>query len=196
MGTESPNKKRKSEQDNHDSSFETDLPGTYDDEYDEVMPGFHEHNEDDVGLSLEDPELVEPELEEYHDMDEGSRLKSAPPKLPSSSVLHTAPRSTSSLHPISARKPLSTQGLAREPEVINSVPTETETHSCPVCGKTLQTDNTGLNTHIDFCLSRGAIREAQTGADNLNTKPSGGLQWGKEGADKSKIASGRKKKKV
>ncbi|KAL0577017.1 hypothetical protein V5O48_004951 [Marasmius crinis-equi] len=32
---------------------------------------------------------------------------------------------------------------------------------CPVCGKTLKVDNRGLNAHIDFCLSRTAIREAQ-----------------------------------
>ncbi|KAF8639506.1 hypothetical protein AX17_001411 [Amanita inopinata Kibby_2008] len=32
---------------------------------------------------------------------------------------------------------------------------------CPVCGKAIMTDNQGLNAHIDFCLSRNAIREAQ-----------------------------------
>ena len=33
---------------------------------------------------------------------------------------------------------------------------------CPVCSRTLVTDNRGLNEHIDFCLSRGAIREARS----------------------------------
>lgn len=32
---------------------------------------------------------------------------------------------------------------------------------CPICLKNLETDNQGLNAHIDFCLSRGAIWEAQ-----------------------------------
>jgi len=39
-----------------------------------------------------------------------------------------------------------------------------ETHDCPLCGKTLRTDNQGLNSHIDFCLSRGAICQAHAEA--------------------------------
>ena len=39
----------------------------------------------------------------------------------------------------------------------------TEQH-CPVCSRTWVTDNQGLNEHIDFCLSRDAIREARTSA--------------------------------
>lgn len=39
----------------------------------------------------------------------------------------------------------------------------TEQH-CPVCSRTLVTDNQGLNEHIDFCLSRDAIREARSSA--------------------------------
>jgi len=35
---------------------------------------------------------------------------------------------------------------------------------CPVCSRTLMTDNRGLNEHIDFCLSRDAIREARSSA--------------------------------
>ncbi|KIJ49550.1 hypothetical protein M422DRAFT_27916 [Sphaerobolus stellatus SS14] len=31
---------------------------------------------------------------------------------------------------------------------------------CPICSKTLNTDNAGLNEHIDFCLSKGAIMAA------------------------------------
>jgi DNA polymerase kappa len=37
----------------------------------------------------------------------------------------------------------------------------TEQH-CPVCSRTLVTDNQGLNEHIDFCLSRDAIRVARS----------------------------------
>ncbi|KAF9793195.1 hypothetical protein BJ322DRAFT_997410 [Thelephora terrestris] len=36
--------------------------------------------------------------------------------------------------------------------------------SCPVCSRTLMTDNRGLNEHIDFCLSRDAIRAARSSA--------------------------------
>ena len=38
---------------------------------------------------------------------------------------------------------------------------KTEQH-CPVCSRTLVTDNQGLNEHIDFCLSRDAIRMARS----------------------------------
>ena len=41
---------------------------------------------------------------------------------------------------------------------------KTEQH-CPVCSRTLVTDNQGLNEHIDFCLSRDAIREARSSAE-------------------------------
>ncbi|KIK09972.1 hypothetical protein K443DRAFT_306573 [Laccaria amethystina LaAM-08-1] len=54
-----------------------------------------------------------------------------------------------------------------------------ETHECPVCEKTLETDNKGLNSHIDFCLSRGAIWKAQAEARSpaLKHKPTS-WQWG------------------
>lgn len=32
---------------------------------------------------------------------------------------------------------------------------------CPLCRKRLETNNQGLNEHIDFCLSKQAIKEAQ-----------------------------------
>jgi hypothetical protein len=31
---------------------------------------------------------------------------------------------------------------------------------CPICNRALETDNAGLNAHVDFCLSRGAIFDA------------------------------------
>ncbi|KAG9316623.1 DNA/RNA polymerase [Chiua virens] len=52
---------------------------------------------------------------------------------------------------------------------------EPEHHSCPICNKQLNTDNQGLNSHIDFCLSKGAIMEAQVEASSpkkLGFKPS------------------------
>ena len=32
--------------------------------------------------------------------------------------------------------------------------------TCPICSKPFDTDNVGLNEHIDFCLSKGAILAA------------------------------------
>ncbi|KAF8513145.1 IMS-domain-containing protein [Hysterangium stoloniferum] len=44
--------------------------------------------------------------------------------------------------------------------------------SCPMCSKVLDTDNVGLNEHIDFCLSKSVIFAATTvrGADSSSTK--------------------------
>ncbi|KAI0949222.1 hypothetical protein AcW1_008900 [Taiwanofungus camphoratus] len=39
-----------------------------------------------------------------------------------------------------------------------------EAQTCPICEKLIETDNQGFNTHIDFCLSKKAIREAQASA--------------------------------
>ncbi|KAG8968396.1 hypothetical protein FRC03_007593 [Tulasnella sp. 419] len=35
-----------------------------------------------------------------------------------------------------------------------------EKQECPICSRVLETDNAGLNEHIDFCLSRGEIKRA------------------------------------
>lgn len=48
-----------------------------------------------------------------------------------------------------------------------SVPARDEAKAeqqCPLCSRTLMVDNQGLNEHIDFCLSREAIREATSSA--------------------------------
>lgn len=44
--------------------------------------------------------------------------------------------------------------------------TMAEHHTCPICSKQLKTDNQGLNAHIDFCLSKGAILDAQAEASS------------------------------
>lgn len=47
--------------------------------------------------------------------------------------------------------------------------------TCPLCSKTIETDNDGLNAHIDYCLSKDAIRDAQakaSGSTSRSLKPS------------------------
>jgi DNA polymerase kappa len=72
-----------------------------------------------------------------------------------------------------------------------SEPHEISQQICPVCSKTLETDNQGLNTHIDFCLSRGAIKEAHAEAasavksKNKTRPPDLGLVWSGGGKPKS-----------
>ncbi|KAJ6586882.1 IMS-domain-containing protein [Mycena vulgaris] len=50
------------------------------------------------------------------------------------------------------RKP---ESQARQPSV------EREMHTCPVCEKKVATENDAFNRHLDSCLSREAVREAQ-----------------------------------
>ncbi|KAI0085191.1 IMS-domain-containing protein [Irpex rosettiformis] len=68
---------------------------------------------------------------------------------------------------VSPTKPVSTTSNSSIPEVVSEVCTAN--HTCPICSKTLQTDNQGLNAHIDFCLSKGAILEAQAAASGGTT---------------------------
>lgn len=63
-----------------------------------------------------------------------------------------------------------------------------EQHICPICSKTLQTDNAGLNAHVDWCLSRSAILEASASAST-----SGPSDAAKSLAVQSKKATGAKK---
>ena len=44
---------------------------------------------------------------------------------------------------------------------------EQEDHTCPICSKTLRTDNAGLNAHVDYCLSRAAIFEASSSSRTM-----------------------------
>jgi DNA polymerase kappa len=47
-----------------------------------------------------------------------------------------------------------------------SIADPSERHTCPICGKQLATDNQGFNAHVDFCLSKDAILEAQAEASS------------------------------
>lgn len=64
-------------------------------------------------------------------------------------------------------KPLSAAPAAgrRKPSSTNQQRSVT-TLTCPVCSRELETDNAGLNEHIDFCLSRGAIMAASKEGDS------------------------------
>lgn len=55
----------------------------------------------------------------------------------------------SALKPVSKRRSSNQSSAAEETGL-----------QCPVCSRILSTDNSGLNEHIDFCLSKGAIMAA------------------------------------
>ena len=112
------------------------------------MPGFHEDEED---ASLDD---MQPDEDI---MLEGRSEAAAPQRRPP----HSAPAPTSAIasrapkpHSV-GQKPFSESG---------TLDRNTDASDCPICGKTLQTDNQGFNSHLDFCLSRGAIRQAHAEA--------------------------------
>jgi DNA polymerase kappa len=195
----SPNKKRKLEQEEVDHSHTiddtSDICRDHDqdhDEYEEAMPGFHEHDENDVEISLgdvdEDGEDVAQSLDKMlsRPRPPASAPARANPQQPFQQACATASTSATSVSRIIS-KPHSTSHTAGSSglpsglsitttkqisgkDLESTHPTKrtraAESHECPVCGKALQTDNHGLNTHIDFCLSRDAIREAQSEASS------------------------------
>ena len=119
---------------------------------DDSMPGFYEEEELDLDHLVHDDQTMEGSAE----MPPKPRSKprsgiNAPPARPGT-------RSKDIFHPSEA----SGSGLP-DPERVVAV---AEHHTCPICGKQLKTDNQGLNAHVDFCLSKGAILEAQAEASS------------------------------
>jgi DNA polymerase kappa len=104
-------------------------------------------------------------------VDLAPRASSAEPipsqEMATSSRLHIkrapATKSSTSNKPImsSSNKPM-TKGSGDGKKTSST----TEQHICPICSKTIQTDNAGLNAHIDWCLSRSAILEASAAASS------------------------------
>jgi DNA polymerase kappa len=83
---------------------------------------------------------------------------------PSGSHVTAKPRSTGyPTRPLEASSPHTRNAVPYSPRSKHSE-AETVTLECPICGKTMETDNQALNSHIDFCLSRGAIMTAQSKA--------------------------------
>ncbi|KAG8813404.1 hypothetical protein FRC17_001589 [Serendipita sp. 399] len=82
--------------------------------------------------------------------------------VPSSSSLEKAqPRKSETV-----AKPLQTKPSPSSREATLGFKVQQEQHVCPICSKTLQTDNAGFNAHIDWCLSRSAILEASATGDS------------------------------
>ncbi|KAF9529242.1 DNA/RNA polymerase [Crepidotus variabilis] len=124
-------------------------------EMEESMPGYHEHDESDFQM---DEREDEPDLgDEVVEIDMAAN-SSRPPH--SKTSLSGSPQPG----PSRPRSRGETAPPSRSPPVVSPSKKALETQTCPICSKTLETDNDGLNTHVDFCLSRGAIMEAQVEA--------------------------------
>ncbi|KAJ3556244.1 hypothetical protein NM688_g2131 [Phlebia brevispora] len=144
------------------------------DGYEDSMPGYHDDNDDDDDELNVPHELSDDERDLHADADavHSSRPSAdvSPSPAGSSSNALISPSKTSR-KPISSisrtetcepessgvRKPLSGPKRSRP----RSRSPLSQMLTCPICSKTMETDNRGLNEHIDFCLSKGAIREAQ-----------------------------------
>ncbi|KAG2079291.1 IMS-domain-containing protein [Suillus decipiens] len=148
----SPRKKPRLASNTEDCNDEADDAG----EDHESMPGFYEE-EDAEGQGFDAPDDEEQTHLSYDLNPPRHERRTRPP------VSAPGPsRTRSSDSPFSATtsKPMS----ARQGDRVRH-------QDCPICGKLLETDNKELNAHIDFCLSRNVIMEAQTEAESITKKP-------------------------
>ncbi|KAL4078385.1 hypothetical protein V8B97DRAFT_1937068 [Scleroderma yunnanense] len=160
----SPRKKTKRE---IDTELLQEMAGVGSDE--ESMPNYYEMEDESEFPGAEDDDHVQGKDE----VPSAKDIKPRPQKPPStgkaisSSFLHR--EGPSSLekdnHEISSARRVPTKL-----DSMTSSDTSLENHTCPVCGKYMVTDNPGLNAHIDFCLSKGAILEAQTAANRPRSR--------------------------
>lgn len=178
------------------------------------MPGFYEHDEEDtdLGMNAGAADDMEGEDNEQHQTHLGEiGIPQTRPRPPVSapartnSTKKTSAVASASYGPRISTKPHSTSHVTRPSETSPSrmgskshaqspLPSGSDAGAttvgmleCPICGKTLETDNQGLNSHIDFCLSRGAIMAAQTVAEN----PTKGFK----SCEKNTIKSGNSRRK-
>lgn len=134
------------------------------------MPGFHEHYEehksfDQIQHGHESiQERTSDEILSKPLVPHSEGIPNAPSTLPiRASNLPTLEKSDSGVARTSSKKKKQASSKGST-SLIAQV--DIESHDCPVCGKTFQTDNQGLNSHIDFCLSRGAIQQAHAEASS------------------------------
>ncbi|KAL1695593.1 hypothetical protein GGG16DRAFT_45361 [Schizophyllum commune] len=161
-----------------------------------TMPGFHEEEENEPDLS-QHADIAGSGKRDYiarlsqHDDNAGVSaadfgLEGEEAGVWSAAPVHSGNLASSSKHSSAAVQPSKPTSYAARRSTSAKPPSDQprspspaeEEHDCPICGKTLATDNDGLNQHIDWCLSRGAILEAQrqssrtsgAGAQNSNAR--------------------------
>jgi DNA polymerase kappa len=156
---------------------EVNDPGNFEPSYtpEEAMPGFYEHEDRDIDIGKHDddpdPDLSLPDFQKPRppslkpvSESRASDIAKTSASSASKARLYLKPRSMSAA--VRPKSSMSTSASAQ-----NSA---SDSLTCPVCEKVFQTDNDGLNSHIDFCLSRGVIRQAHAEASSpvkKNNKP-------------------------
>ncbi|KAI0339802.1 DNA/RNA polymerase [Trametopsis cervina] len=172
----SPRKKRKLD-------HEEDAPSLSQDGYEESMPNYHEDVESDI----------DEEASSNISISHGSPKRRPPASAPSASgsadamVLGLSSQKPASFAATGSVKPGSgvTARQSSPEKRLTPAPAESGRSAagkdgialltCPLCSKTIETDNDGLNAHIDYCLSKDAIRDAQakaSGSTSRSLKPS------------------------
>jgi DNA polymerase kappa len=121
------------------------------------MPGFYEEEENAEGRGFDAPDDEE-QIHISHDSKPPHHERRTRPPASAPGPSRTKP--TDSTFSATTSKPMS----ARQGDRVRH-------QDCPICGRLLETDNKGLNAHIDFCLSRNVIMEAQTEAQSTTKKP-------------------------
>ncbi|KAM5540203.1 hypothetical protein V8D89_006022 [Ganoderma adspersum] len=158
----SPSKKRKIDHVPTDDQDE-ELPQLSQDGFATSMPGYHDEVEAD---HVAEDDAIDAEETQSRRPPGSTRSKPGSTRPPNSGGSRPKPSSTASTS-AAPQKPISKSEVGVSPGPLLE---------CPICSKLLETDNQGLNEHIDFCLSKGAIKEAQ--ASSLSSKPGAGSAHG------------------
>lgn len=151
-----------------------------------TMPGF---DDDAEGDALVHPDGLTADVEAAEHLPARARSLSLKPKSasvpPARRSPSLKPSSSKTTHPpaFSSRRSPTPSG---EHDGDQAPPSFLE---CPICGRMLETDNQGLNEHIDFCLSKQAIKEAQT----ASLKPSSSGHTSAQGKKPSRKPQSRQK---
>jgi len=126
------------------------------DEFEESMPGYHEYEEFDR-------KEISPQTEFDEDLFE---IEPLPTLTFSSHHVGQAESLLSMRSPKPKSRHLNETAMLEESQQSSTANKQdaAENQTCPVCNKTFEIDNAGLNAHVDFCLSRGAIMTAQVEA--------------------------------
>ncbi|KNZ80880.1 DNA polymerase kappa [Termitomyces sp. J132] len=154
-----------------------------DDVLDEAMSDFHETDKNVTYLNFEGHTTADdPEEDALISLDTTPQTHS----VASSEKLRLAPHvklKRDASYSVSVKPP--SKGTIG-PSISSETVDEEGLNDCPICGKTLRTDNQGLNSHVDFCLSRAAIRQAHAEATNIVKAPTVSFKPISKGKGKSK----------
>jgi len=132
----------------------------------DAMPGYYEH-EEPIHNILMDGESEDDQVEEVVTQKlPKERIRPATSAIPRSSSMKLEDSSSeirSEPKPLGRNRSKSDVGHQSDQPRYDISPERKAQMSqmCPICGRLLMADNQGLNAHIDFCLSRNAIREAR-----------------------------------